>query len=163
MREKIAWVYIWTLFGLELLWRASGAYTVSVLASPSTCYGGSPCIVQPSLAVYLDGEINLGFSGYVYAQMEESPSGLEPLYVPLAFGLCFTYLTLATLHSNPSMSMTSPRLPQSTMAISLTSMSSLSSLTSLSDYKIKSFILPFFKPLPPPFYFGHPNGLGLAA
>ena len=37
--------------------------------------------MQPSLGVYEDGEIDLSFGGYVYANMEDSPSGLEPLYV----------------------------------------------------------------------------------
>ena len=78
MRSHLAtWVCFWAALCLAWLRGCEGAYTVSVLASPSTCFGGSPCIVQPSLGVYEAGERDLSFGGYVYANMEDSPSGLS--------------------------------------------------------------------------------------
>lgn len=53
-----------------------------VTNNPSRCLGGEACGTQPSVSI-LDnsGFISLNFVGSIYAQMYESPSGLEPLYV----------------------------------------------------------------------------------
>ena len=56
-------------------------YTIQVLGNPGSCYGGEPCLVQPSVGVYLNGEIDLGFSGSSYAVMQTSPTGFETLWL----------------------------------------------------------------------------------
>jgi hypothetical protein len=79
--EKYNVVWLWLLLALSSIQRAVGAYTISVLGSPSSCFGGEPCLVQPSVGVYDDGVIDIGFSGYAYANIETSPSGLEALWI----------------------------------------------------------------------------------
>jgi len=56
-------------------------YTMQVLSQPGKCLGGDPCTVQPQIAVLKDGQIDLAFTGSVYATMSTSPSGLEPLWL----------------------------------------------------------------------------------
>ena len=79
--EKYNVAWLWLLLALSSIQRAVGAYTISVLGSPSSCFGGEPCLVQPSVGVYDDGVIDIGFSGYAYANIETSPSGLEALWI----------------------------------------------------------------------------------
>jgi len=75
-------MYLRVLVLLGLLIHAHAqTYTMQILSQPSKCLGGSPCTVQPQIAVLKDGEIDLAYSGSVYATMSTSPSGLEPLWV----------------------------------------------------------------------------------
>ena len=66
---------------LVLPYISRASYTIQVLGSPASCYGGEPCIVQPSVGVYFNGEIDLSFTGTSYTTMKTSTSGFEALWL----------------------------------------------------------------------------------
>lgn len=85
LRVNVAARAVWLCFALILLGLVNKVegqtYTIASLGTPASCSGGEPCLVQPSVGVYKDGSIDITFNGYAYADMENSPTGLESLYV----------------------------------------------------------------------------------
>ena len=66
---------------IRTTWSKSAIYLIQVTQQPSRCIGGEVCLVQPQLAVFKDGQIDLTFNGVVYVNMAASPSGGEPLWL----------------------------------------------------------------------------------
>ena len=57
-------------------------YTLKAMSPPVKCVGGEACVYQPSVAVIdPQGQIALSYVGSACAQMQNSPTGFEPLYV----------------------------------------------------------------------------------
>jgi hypothetical protein len=61
---------------------SSPIYKIQVLVEPSQGRGGEPFLIQPQVAVYDHlGLLAPDLVGYVYAEMETSPTGYESLWV----------------------------------------------------------------------------------
>jgi hypothetical protein len=54
-------------------------YTLELSKKPGSAYGGELFGVQPEVRVYFDLVLNTTFKGYVYAEIEDSPTGFEKL------------------------------------------------------------------------------------
>ena len=61
---------------------AAEIYTIQVLVNPAGAIGGEVFSTQPQVAVFdSNGILAVDLSGYAYAEMADSPSGEESLWV----------------------------------------------------------------------------------
>jgi hypothetical protein len=63
-------------------------YTLQVILSPGGAIGGEVFSIQPKVAIYnSEGLIAIDFSGSIYAEIGNSPSNMEKLYIGSCDGI----------------------------------------------------------------------------